>query len=328
MKIFSLHQIVPSFAVKPLALAVIALGLSTYCASASLTIDMRAFEVNGTAISGVTVDGNDNSTAFGDGTHTVTGLNIGDVVYFEVFAQVTNSTTFTSGQKAGFQAAFGSITQSNGGGVFGTWTAFGNPSISTDSSPGGVQYQYGQDGNGNPTNGNGRPGDGQAANGVGSSNMSNYGANGSQTGTIQDLNGDGRQDIGSTNQASTNNWIYARASGMIYNNSSTTNIKFRSSNNLTEEFLIGSVQLTIAGLGNGSSTVVAWNNVNTATFTSVPALWFENSAAQSVANGGTLLANAGVTLSAIAVPEPATWAMMLAGFGMLVAFRRSRRFCN
>ncbi len=68
----------------------------------------------------------------------------------------------------------------------------------------------------------------------------------------------------------------------------------------------GSVSAAEAALASGLASGLAYFNVHTAAYP-----------------GGEVRANLGSTVSA--VPEPATWAMMLAGFGLLGGAMRTRR---
>lgn len=89
----------------------------------------------------------------------------------------------------------------------------------------------------------------------------------------------------------------------------------------------GGVDILFSSPGGGSNAAPAWVT-KTFTFTAsgpMTTLTFKGDAASSTGSAGVAYGAALDNVSVTAVPEPATWAMMIAGVGLVGASMRRRR---
>jgi len=142
----------------------------------------------------------------------------------------------------------------------------------------------------------------------------NQTANGAQAGTIQDLNADGRMDIGGTADTSATGWIYPL---------STTYPAHRPTPSFEEEFYVDTIEYNAQViLPGGTDSSANWFRRNGSSAAS-NASWTEDGLPKTAAKNGTTY-RSGDPVALHAIPEPSALILLSMGALALLAFRRRK----
>jgi hypothetical protein len=275
-----------------LAAAFAALAVNT--ASAELTFQLSAVSAtNGALITNTTLNNQSIGTA-------VTNAAVGTVVTLDIWAQVTTATTGTN-SIWGMSAAVGNIVTSGTSPflVGSMSTATINTAFTSSFSPGTTLL--------NANTGStdlGAPSTNTASSSANIELQANTTANGTLVGSTDYV-------TSSTPEGDT---VVSLTGGSIFGSS----------------FLLGTATFTISSAASPSSVSLNWQippSFSGGAQKGVRAGWTQADGASDTGNlqSGSMTAGTALLISAVAVPEPGTWAMLLGGFGTLFGIQRFRR---
>ena len=314
------------------ALGIAALLAGSNQASANLTVDFRAVSVVGAGIAA--------------SAKSVTGVQVGDVVNVQIWAQMTN-TGSTGNGRFGMQMLEGNVlTIGSASGITGnaTFASLFPSGVATDGFGGFDTGSANGDQNGLQYGGN-------------DTNLDTPKVN-----SLNDLNGDGSGDIGTKSTATADVTGFLKVASntaggyqgsvpkgqqtVFLNSNATVSTTYLNAaysqgaswniiNNQTIggnasqygiELLIGTFHFTITSVPSGGANVdLNWQHAAKVQVGTTLAGWSDGGTIGRTGNAaGAALMFTGSDV-VISVPEPATWATLVGGFGLLAFTQRLRR---
>jgi hypothetical protein len=152
-----------------------------------------------------------------------------------------------------------------------------------------------------------------------------WGDSGSTLGTLQDLNGDGDIDIGSTVSNNSAGYFVPRAAGVVFSGAGVTVL---GGNPSQTQFLVATFSITVTSILDLNSAVptfanVKWGILDAGRGAARASFKVDNSATNKNYNSPGFLGSVGSDVAIIAaVPEPSAFGMILTGALGLIGFRR------